>query len=639
MAALMLGLLLLPSTPARAQPASDAPRGFTAEELLRLQSQGADADAALVARYRRAIFQRNLRFTASQDRVLQDSTLAVAGATTELGWLSAELLTRLGVGALRLSELGQTEVERELGQTAPARGSIEALVAYLRQLNPSLQLEVTEGAGPRELAELARGAALVLDVLPNAAPDSRWALHHAARLRHVPVIQALTLGDGARLARFEPGGPTHSEVMGLSEGEDHASQVARTAAGAQPAARAQLLATPRARATIAEAALRPSAFSAIGMAAALLTDATMARVLGLPGLPPAPQLTFLDPSTGSFHTGATLAPTLWMKSGTLTQAPAEAWSRLADKGIGIFGAGAVGGWVAWILARTTAQLAPQVAYRLRLVDGDSYDWPNIQRQLGAELRTIGQAKVEVLASLLAALGAGAPTVEARKQMLGADDADALLAGLDAVIPAVDIFAEPARQALCDAAGRAGLPFLDRGPFGRGSAGGLFLPRDGLWSALTGSDPAHMNATEMLARHMLVVAGGLGTHLHYMRTPTIKPQVDLAKGRAPSLASACVLTAALTSHQTLAHLLGLPTPSTLTQVDPFHSGKSRAYPIRGNASLWRRALLAVVIRAALAVHCPNRGPNRGQTPRRLVTPSEARSARAPRTGGGAAASAP
>lgn len=590
---LALGLALLRSASAQAVPATDDETGFSADEVRRLVAQGPNADAEQVARLRAAAFQRNLRFWPDQDARLQRTIVAVAGATTEVGWLSAELLTRLGVGTLRLSELGQSEVAITLAQPAPARGSIDALIAHLGQLNPTLRIEVADESGAQALAGFAQGASVVLDALPTGAPAARWALHHAAQLRRAPVIVGQPLGDGARLARFEPGGPTYVELMGLNPSDDDKTQIARTAAGPQPAALAYYLATPASRAVIANAALQPSALPAVGMAAALLTDAAMARVLGLPGLPAVPHLTYLDPATASFRSGRTLSPRLWMHDKTLTQASAEDWARLANKGIGVFGAGAVGGWAAWILARTTAQLAPEVPWRLRLVDGDSFDWPNLQRQTGATLATIGKPKVEVLATLLADAGGRALTLDARHEMLTAENAAALLEGLDALIPAVDVFAEPARHALCEAAYYRGLPFFDRAPLGRGSAGGTFRPGDGPWSTLTGIDPTRMDDFEMLARHLLVVAGGPGAHLRYMLRPEVKPQLDLRHGRAPSLASACVLSAALTSHAALASLLGLPTSRALTQVDPFLGGKTRSYPISSNATLWRRALLAAL----------------------------------------------
>lgn len=66
--------------------------------------------------------------------------------------------------------------------------------------------------------------------------------------------------------------------------------------------------------------------------------------------------------------------------------------RLRDAVIGIVGTGGIGGAVALRLARMGAR-------NLKLADPDDFDVSNIQRQLGASLKTVGRNKAEVVAEM------------------------------------------------------------------------------------------------------------------------------------------------------------------------------------------------------------------------------------------------
>lgn len=585
--------VLLGAVEARAQPPGDDPQAaFTQEEIAALLSETpSPAGADLVARFRERIFERNIRFIPGQDARLQQAVVAIAGGTTEVGWLATELLVRLGVGTLRVTELGEDEAANAPVAGARRRGSIPELVAYLRELNPTLRLEVHD-ATPRDVPAFVKGASLVIDALHVGAPRSQLPLHQAARAARVPIIEGRTLGDGARIVRYEPDGPSRDQVMGpYARDADPMTLIARAAAGPMPDQWGHDLATGRRRAAMAQAALKRSAPTAEAGLAALLADAALARIVGLPGLPPAPKLTFLDLTEARFHTGTALRPELWMNPAALTYASAKSWAPLEGKIAGVIGLGAIGGRVSALLAETAAALAPDQSWGLRLVDGDNYDWPNIQRQLGATTSTIGRPKVEVLAELLRARGPRGLDVDARGVMLDAQNLSSLLESVSVVVPALDVFAEGERARLCEEAGARGLPFVDYGPFGRGAAGGVFPPEGERWSTLTGNvAEGGMSDVERLLRHSLMLSGGLGLHLGYMGKEPIRSQIDIENGRAPSLASSIVLAGALTAHRVLQLLTKRPVPSHLSQLDPSAGGRTRIYPPRSNSAWDRRAWL-------------------------------------------------
>ncbi len=108
----------------------------------------------------------------------------------------------------------------------------------------------------------------------------------------------------------------------------------------------------------------------------------------------------------------------------------EALERLATKTVAIFGLGGVGGNVVDALARTGIG-------RFVLVDGDEVAVSNINRQLIANMDTIGCDKVAAMAAHIGRINPAA-VVEARKTFYLPDIADQFdFAAYDYVVDAID----------------------------------------------------------------------------------------------------------------------------------------------------------------------------------------------------------
>ena len=74
----------------------------------------------------------------------------------------------------------------------------------------------------------------------------------------------------------------------------------------------------------------------------------------------------------------------------------EAMVRLSEKRVILFGVGGVGSWCAEALVRTGLK-------HLTIVDFDCVDVTNVNRQLMATTKTVGQVKVEALKERLLAI--------------------------------------------------------------------------------------------------------------------------------------------------------------------------------------------------------------------------------------------
>ena len=108
----------------------------------------------------------------------------------------------------------------------------------------------------------------------------------------------------------------------------------------------------------------------------------------------------------------------------------ESMTRLAEKSVIIFGVGGVGSWCAESLVRTGIR-------KLTIVDSDRVCITNINRQLMATTKTVGQVKVEALRERLLTINPNAE-ITALQQIFTEETADQFNIGsYDYVIDAID----------------------------------------------------------------------------------------------------------------------------------------------------------------------------------------------------------
>ena len=109
---------------------------------------------------------------------------------------------------------------------------------------------------------------------------------------------------------------------------------------------------------------------------------------------------------------------------------AEGMERLSEKRVILFGVGGVGSWCAEALVRTGLK-------HLTIVDFDSVDVTNVNRQLMATTKTVGQVKVEALKERLLAINPDAE-VTALQQTFTETSAETFqLDSYDYIIDAID----------------------------------------------------------------------------------------------------------------------------------------------------------------------------------------------------------
>lgn len=193
--------------------------------------------------------------------------------------------------------------------------------------------------------------------------------------------------------------------------------------------------------------------------------------------------------------------------------------QLANSLVVIAGCGGVGG----LHAHTCARLG---VGRFRLADPDTFSVPNINRQIGATIRTVGKNKARVTAEMIGAINPEA-NVEIIEKNISTENVAAFVKGADLVIDGVDFFAISARRQLFAAAWEAEIPALTAAPLGFSATLHVFA-RGGMSFDQYFDMSDDQDSFDQLVRFFVGLAPS-GLHLPYMDLSS----VDIKSGRGPS----------------------------------------------------------------------------------------------------------
>jgi molybdopterin/thiamine biosynthesis adenylyltransferase len=257
---------------------------------------------------------------------------------------------------------------------------------------------------------------------------------------------------------------------------------------------------------------------------------------------------------------------------------------LRSKRVAIAGLGGVGG--AHLLALTRLGIG-----RFTLADFDHFELHNFNRQVGANLGSIGRPKIDVMAEM--ALGIN-PELDLIRFERGVDRANAaaFLEGADLYIDGLDFFVLDERQRIFALCAERGIPAITAAPLGMGAALLVFLP-----GAMTFEQYFRMGSTsraEKAARFLVGLSPSM-LQMGYLVDPS---RVDLAAGKGPSTPIACELCAGIAAAEALKVLLGRgrvrAAPWGL-HFDAYKNRLKRTWRPGGNAHPLQRALIAVTRR--------------------------------------------
>ena len=173
------------------------------------------------------IFSRNIGiFTEAEQERLKKSTIAVAGMGG-VGGMLAERLIRLGVGNIKITDLGTFEksnLNRQFGSSMLSLGQHKAKVVYqeLKDINPEAKISYSDTGIKSEgdANTFVDGCDLVIDEMDYGAWKESIFLQRAARKRGIYYLFSVAIGFGALLSNFDPQGITLEEYNKLPSDED-----------------------------------------------------------------------------------------------------------------------------------------------------------------------------------------------------------------------------------------------------------------------------------------------------------------------------------------------------------------------------------------------------------------------------------
>lgn len=199
-----------------------------------------------------------------------------------------------------------------------------------------------------------------------------------------------------------------------------------------------------------------------------------------------------------------------------------------------------------------------------LADLDTFGEVNMNRQYGANAKTIGLAKVKVMADVVRDIN---PEVNLRLYENGVqpDNVVEFLKDADAVVDSIDFFAIKARILLYKTARELGKTVFFSAPIGHSGTLHVFTP-----NGMSFFDYYDIREDMSPFDQLVAFSIGLtprGTHWKYMDLT----KVDLNSHAGPSLASACDISAGLLTTEVFTHLLQrrpLQAAPTFVQFDPY-----------------------------------------------------------------------
>jgi len=213
---------------------------------------------------------------------------------------------------------------------------------------------------------------------------------------------------------------------------------------------------------------------------------------------------------------------------------------LRGKTIAIAGMGGVGGVHLLTLARLGFA-------NFRIADLDKFETANFNRQVGATMSTIGQAKVAVLAGMAKDVNPEAHIVEF-PDGITADNLDSFLQGADAFIDGFDFFVLDIRRKTFARCRELGIPAVTAAPVGMGVAF-LAFTKEGM----SFEDYFRFEQKSELRQYINFLMGlaPSGMHRAYLVDPA---RLDIPKRKTPSTIIGVQLCASFTGAQIVKMLL-------------------------------------------------------------------------------------
>ena len=257
---------------------------------------------------------------------------------------------------------------------------------------------------------------------------------------------------------------------------------------------------------------------------------------------------------------------------------------LRTKRVAIAGLGGVGG--IHLLTLTRLGIG-----NFNIADFDHFEIHNFNRQVGANVHSIGRPKIDVMAEMASAIN---PELDIRRfeDGVNAGNIERFLDGVDLYVDGLDFFVLDERQRVFDLCAARGIPAITVAPLGMGAALLVFMP--GRMSFEEYFRMGQTSPTEKAARFLVGLSPSM-LSMGYLVDPS---RVDLVAGKGPSTPMACDLCAGIAATEALKILLergSVVAAPWGVHFDAYKNRLKRTWRPGGNANPLQRALIALTMR--------------------------------------------
>lgn len=194
---------------------------------------------------------------------------------------------------------------------------------------------------------------------------------------------------------------------------------------------------------------------------------------------------------------------------------------IAEKTIAIPGMGGVGSHHLHSLARIGFQ-------NFKIADFDSFDVHNFNRQIGANMETVGRNKAQVMKEFILKINPNAQ-IEIYDKGVTRENSKSFLQHVDYIVDGLDIYVLELRKYLYEEALRNGIYVITAAPLGAGTSYLCFSPEKMSFNEYFGFKES-MDEKELFVRFLTGVAP------YPMQTKYIEAEdeIDISIGKLPSL---------------------------------------------------------------------------------------------------------
>lgn len=214
--------------------------------------------------------------------------------------------------------------------------------------------------------------------------------------------------------------------------------------------------------------------------------------------------------------------------------------KLKNARIAIAGLGGVGGVHLLTLARLGIS-------KFNIADFDVFELQNFNRQVGADMTTLGKAKIDVMQEKALNIN---PELQLNVFRTGIDETnlDEFLNGVDVYVDGLDVFVLDLREVLFKACARKGIPVITVAPIGMGAAVIQFEPK-----GMSADEYFGWQGKSQFEKYCRFVIGLSSKFLH-LKSLVDRSYANAHEKRAPSLPLGCELAAGVMGTEVLKLLL-------------------------------------------------------------------------------------